>query len=345
MTVPEAIAQLWDTAGEPTDLNPWLDAPGLAYDPNTDLDPASEGVAHYLRILSQAQIILSNWKTRRNKPIRFKDFQVSRNVKLTQDSTTYTCTRFSDYAIDIIALPPTSYLLTDAIESAAATVTLTSTTYPGGIPTVGSTEDTLMVMFVEVLTATSVRLHFREVLSTHVNTPTGSVEFAFDRFNIERGVVIPDSPFLLLPDDYRNILKITPADSASPLGRAASKENLNNPGMTTGTPTTWYSIGKKIYFDVYFDEPTWFVVEYQKLPSNLTVEAGVIPVLFEIPEQWHEVLILIGEYQTAKRLQQHDLVAVKFSHVGRLIDTLRLDSEEEHIRSKTGGIKVQMEAN
>lgn len=337
MTVPEAIVTLWESAGEPTDLNPWLNSSSILYDPNTDLDDSSEGVRHYLQVLSEAQVMLSNWKTGRNRPIRFRDFQVSRNVKLTQDNTTHVATPYSLYAIDLTGLDPTSYLLTDAVESARISVTQTSTSYPGGVPTPVITTDTLMVMFVEPLTATSVRLHFREPLTVHAGTPTISVEFAFDRFNIETGNVTPDSPYLLLPTGFRNILKITTSDSNAPLQRAKDKSNFNNPDLTTGTPTQWYSIGKRIFFDVYFEEPTWFVVEYQKVPSRLTS----INDSFEIPEQWHSVLLIVVEYQTAKRQQQHDLVSVKFSHIDRLIGHLRLDSEEDFIRAKTGRIYVQ----
>lgn len=341
MTIPEAIVELWESGGEPSDLNPWLNSSSILYDPNTDLDDTSEGVKHYLRVLSKAQVLLSNWKTGRNKPVRFRDFQVSRNVKLTQDNTTYTCTKISDHVIELTGLALNSYLLTDAVESSSCTISQSSLTYPEGIPTPVLTEDTLMAMFIEPMSTTSVRIHFREPMTVHEFTPTVTVKFLFDRFSVETGTVTADSPYLLLPDEFRNILNVTLADSSSVLKRAPDKTQLNNPDLSTGTPTMWYSIGKKIYFDVYFEEPTWFIVEYQRLPARLTS----ITNNFEIPEHWHEVLIIIGEYIAAKRQQQFDLIAVKYSHIDRLIGSLRLDSEEDHVRAKTGGVYVQREVN
>ena len=63
MTINEAIYRLWENEGEPTDLDPLVVTPSAPIDPDTDLDPNSDGVQWFLRALSDAQIELANWKT------------------------------------------------------------------------------------------------------------------------------------------------------------------------------------------------------------------------------------------------------------------------------------------
>jgi hypothetical protein len=80
MNTRDMIIELWELAGEPSDLDPFYEAaPTTTPD---QLDPASAGVAHYLREISNAQVMLSNWKTSRGRAIRFKKFFNQRNVKV-----------------------------------------------------------------------------------------------------------------------------------------------------------------------------------------------------------------------------------------------------------------------
>ena len=332
MTIGEAIYRLWENAGEPTDLDPWLDT-AVDYDPDTELDPNSQGVRYFLRALSDAQIELANWKTNGRRPIRFRDFQVSRNAKLTLNDTTYDCTRLTDTSIRI-SNPP-AYLLTDAAESCRCDILHVS--LEDGEET--ETEDTLMAMYLEPAADGSyVDIYFREEMEEISNYVRMEVTLLFDRFTITRGDRVYDSPYLVMPDAYKMLLKVTDAENSAPLSRAANKEHLYNPDMTTGTPSQWYSIGKKIYFDVYFEEPRWFTIEYMKIPDELTS----LDQEFELPVAWHEVLIEMVEYLLAKRGQERELQAIKFSNVNRLISHMRTDRDDDFVRDETGGLKIRM---
>lgn len=357
MTTEEMIIQLWENAGEPTDLDP-LNSAGDAVDATTD------GAVHFIELISQAQKTLSNWKTNNGRPIRFKDFQVQRNVKLMLDE------REHDIVVESNVLSSSSITISktnqddthfydNSLESALCEITFTytdtqSTEDPKPVITV--TEER-MVMFVENNPSGSeffTALFFREPFDypTYVDengdtqrydlTAVGNsakVKFFFDRFEIKNEGPERDSAYLAMPTSFRNILKVIDGDNGSVLTRATSKTNLFNLNLTTGDPSQFYVLGSKIYFDVYFEEPKWFVIEYQKLPETLTISSGVLPSL-EIPEHWHDVLIEMVEYNLAKRAQEKDLIAIKFSNINRLIAHLRTDEQEMSLRDDLGGYTI-----
>ena len=63
MLTREMIVEAWELAGEPSDLDPF--AVNAATADTANLDATSVGVAHYLREISSAQMMLANWKTPR----------------------------------------------------------------------------------------------------------------------------------------------------------------------------------------------------------------------------------------------------------------------------------------
>jgi len=280
--------------------------------------------------LTRAQVQLANWKNRRGRPVRFRNLYVSRNVKLSLDNTKYACDKLTETTIRISA--PPSYMMTGALESARCSIVQTDIN--GDL-----IEDTLMAMFVAPdPLGTYVDIHFREEITASTSAVVSTeVTFAFDRFKIMRGTPQVDTPYMLLPTSFRNILKVTEATGTSALAKPASKANLYNPLMTTGTPSQWYQLGDIIYFDTYFEEPLWFVVEYQKLPDELRS----LTQPFEIPDQWHDVLLLLVEWETSRRAQENDMASRIRTDIDRLIDSLRIDAEEEHLRTDTGGIKLR----
>jgi hypothetical protein len=370
MTSQEMIYQLWENAGEPSDLDPWIDDP-LTWDAETELNPNSRGVRHFIKLMSDAQIMLSNWKTTGNRPIRFKSFQVQRNAKLTLDDRTYAAVVGNNNAyLDITTDPFPAWMADSTVESSKCELTVThyndqveplnqaeidqaiidGDPIPAAEYPLVATVYEQMVMFPEV-TGTTLRLYFREEndMPSYIDSSTGvktyftlessDVTFYFDRFAIHRTGVARDTAYLAMPTSFRNLLKVTDADNSAPLSRAGNKESLYNPNMNTGTPTQWFVLGDKIYFDVYFEEPRWFNIEYQKLPERLVILNGIIPQL-EIPDQWHDVLIEMVEYGLAKRAQENELVAVKFGNINKLISRLRTDEQENNLRDDLGGWKI-----
>jgi hypothetical protein len=99
MTIREMIMDLWDLSGHASDLYPFL----TDTQSSTNIDVNAEGTQYFLRMISQGQIALANWKKRDRRFLRFKDFYISANRQLGWEiETTYTIshTAASTFTID-----------------------------------------------------------------------------------------------------------------------------------------------------------------------------------------------------------------------------------------------------
>lgn len=330
MTVRDMIVDMWVNGGEPNDLDPFqVDAPSQD---SQYLDPNSYGVRYYMRELSQAQILLASWKTRRGRPIRFDKFMTQRNVKLGVEDNTVDCEIVDEYTIRINT-PPT-WMTPDKLESSRCTLV-----QDAGLDT--ETSETQVAMIVDYDLTGNIEIQFRDSI-TAITSPTISpqVTLDFDRFFIDRTGVRGDGSAIAMPVTMTNVLRIVTADDGAKLDRVEDKEDLYNAQLTSGTPSQWYHLGDRVFMDVYIEEPIWLTFEYQRLPIDIT-NIDQEP---EIPFKWHQVLLTLNEWQTAKRLQDFDKESILFSHLNNLIERIRLDNEEEFLREETGNVYVRKEA-
>jgi len=336
MDVRNAIVDLWELAGEPSDLDPWMIGT-VNYDPLTDLDPASAGVSFYLKQLSLAQVALSNWRTRRGRPIRFKKFQVQNNVKIGRDVAdySYSITRIDGYTIRLSN--PDATLTEDNLRD---TKLILNWSNAGGDEYV---EDKMSVMAVYDAGNNWYTITFREEIEadSNITWDTSTVDIYWDRFRIVRSTApLVRGNEIQVPNKFRNIIKLINMTDGKPIQRAASKESLFNPFMNFGVPSEWYDLGEILYLDQYVEDPIWHIMEYQKLPDDVS---GLDDV-FDIPEEWHEVIILIVEWRTMKRMQDKQRANELFVEINRWIDTLRTDLEEDWLRDHTSGFQIRKEA-
>lgn len=141
MTVREALMELWDMSGHSSDLYPFS-----SDDQTTaDLDITAEGTLYFLRLLSQAQVALTNWKKRDQRFLRFEKFYINVNRQLGWDiATTYSIshTAASTFTIDptqtgfgltsaqleasTIYINDTGYTLSDVTETSSTVWTCTT---------------------------------------------------------------------------------------------------------------------------------------------------------------------------------------------------------------------------
>lgn len=166
-------------------------------------------------------------------------------------------------------------------------------------------------------------------------------EIYWDRFSVVR-TNSPDmnGSAIELPAKCRNILKITNMNDGSDLNRVESKENLFNPYQNFGTPSDWYTLGDVVYFDQFVSTPIWHTFEYQRLPFDMVS----LDQDFDIPEEWHEVLLVIVEWRGMKRMQDKQRANELLAEINRWIDTLRTDMEEDWLREHTSGFYIRKEA-
>ena len=64
----------------------------------------------------------------------------------------------------------------------------------------------------------------------------------------------------------------------------------------------------------------------------------------DIPQEWHYILLLIGNWLEAKRMKDMEEDLALKSQINQMINQMRTDEEEDFLRQKTGGIFVQTEA-
>ncbi len=333
MNVRETIAYLWELAGEPSDLDPWP-SDETEYD-SANLVANSFGVRYYLRELNAAQNTLANWKTRRGRPIRFMKFQTRKNVKLglsSHDASNVTILG-DDYTIRVT--DPPSMDTEDYIDTKVHLIftdTGTGNTY---------TLDRLAVL-VESADATNLDFTFQEEIEyPEFTTYTLSVEFYFNAFRLIRTTNGGTGYTINLPTYTRNITAITGMANGSQLKRASAKTRLYDYNLTEGTPVSWYKNGEVIYFDSYLASPTWFIIDYQRLPVDVELDDEE----FDIPKQWQDVILMLVEMRTAKRAQENERATVLRSQINSMIEQMRTDQEEEWIMEDTQGFKLQKEAN
>lgn len=335
MTRREAVYTLWTLAGEPSDLDPMLAT--APYNAPEYIDASTPGTAHYLRELSMAQNLLANWRTSRGRPIRFKKFQVQKNVRLGLPETTayYDADYIDSTTLRINAAP----LWFDSSVLEGCKLVLTQTGLTDGEEV--TDEQDHMIMIAEGGGNGAYELYLRdEITEASFTVLTYTVKIEFDRFQIVEGQIFTGGYQLMLPPLLRNITKITELSSGTALLRNHTKESLHNQELTSGTPSEYYILGDVVYMDVYLEEPIWFIVEYQRLPNELVGLDGDI----DIPTQWHAVLMLIAEWQAAERAMDTEKGMVKRSQITGLINTLRTDEEEDWLREEAKGLYVQTES-
>ena len=337
MDVRNAIVDLWELAGGPSDLDPWM-LNTVNYDPDLDLDPASAGVGFYLNQLSLAQVALANWRTRRGRPIRFKKFQVQDNVKIGRDVTqfSYSISYIDEFTIRLSN--PDATLTEDNLKNTKMILNWES----AGGDTFDEERMSVFAVYDDVNLWYTIT--FAEALDLDTSTITwdaSTVDIYWDRFKIVRSTApLVRGNEIQVPSKFRNIIKLINMNDGDPLKRASSKESLFNPFMEFGVPGEWYDLGEVLYLDQYLEDPIWHIMEYQRLPNNVS---GLDDV-FDIPEEWHEVILLIVEWRTMKRMQDKQRANELFAEINRWIDTLRTDLEEEWLRDHTSGFQIRKEA-
>ncbi len=344
MDIRNMIVDLWENAGEPSDLDPWIAAP-VNYDPLTELEPTSDGVMYYLRQISLAQIALANWRTRRGRPIRFNKFLTQTNIKLGRNGEEfpYTATyinKFSirlenpDAAISEEKLKDSKLIILGSYtESGEAKVTEQETMVARAV------YDALNDWYTLSLRDEITNVAYNDGVDHNFTSIAATIYW--NRFPVTRTPApLMDGSEAEFDNNFRNMLKMMDMHTGSEIERAESKESLFNYQMTTGIPGKWYNLGDTIYFDSFMDETKWYTVEYQRLPNSVTTLQDTL----DIPEEWHEVLLLINEWRVAKRMQDRQKADILFTELNRWIDTLRTDQEEDWLRENTRGIYVRKEA-
>jgi hypothetical protein len=211
----------------------------------------------------------------------------------------------------------------------------------GNVGAVATTQNYTVAIMAAAYNGTALDLY----LMDEVVFPTGGVAssikgvISFDRYTIVEGTGLGNYVTITLPDTFRNILRISTAADGTMLPQVAYREDLMNPQLTTGTPSEWYTVGNRIFFDVYPSAPLWLTIEYQRLPNAVEALDDVI----DIPKEWHSVLLMLVSWKEMKRLQDVEKEMALKSQLNSIINQLRTEEEEEFLRESSRGFYVRKE--
>lgn len=178
MNVGQAIAYLWELAGEPSDLDPWGPTEAI-YDPSQGtLLPNSFGFRYFIKQINKAQMTLANYRTRRGRPIRFKKFLTRKNVKLGLASPISTGVTLIDTTSINVTDPPTT-TIDDYVDTKITLVRTDGTTT--------ATQDLMVVLAEAGAVANTVDFTFQDDIDTITFSPTSiTAEFHFSAFKLKR---------------------------------------------------------------------------------------------------------------------------------------------------------------
>jgi hypothetical protein len=317
----------WDLAGHASDLYPF----STDIQSTSEIDVNAEGTQYFLRLASQGQVALANWKKRDLRFLRFRNLYISKNLELGVDEDTeYTITRNSATQFEV------------------------DPTQTGWVFDVDTLENSLMiyggskykVMSVTEVSPTSWIFYvFQDVGETedvvYPETLT-EIQFAVNEFTVTSSASAPTNTYqIILPERVYSILRIDDYATQTEILKANNREDLATKGNanTTGTPQYYLNLGSKIIFDTALDEKRWFKFELFQQPAAITT----LDESLTIPEPFHQALVFWGMWKISLR-NGKDIPAVNYR---RLVDNELLSTRDEYDnefeRSKTYGLKIRRE--
>jgi len=342
MRVIDALVDLWESAGEPSDLDPWLAAADSYVDvPDGNLDVNSKGVRYYLRQLSRAQTAISNWRKSRGHEVRFKRFIGTGNIKCGLANNEFRFYRYGAYGISVPVtrmpadLPTGDY---DIFENAA-------------IKLINKTYTAISGEYDATIAGGSLLLTFYEPITWPVDAAGNPLPYVDgpiyqNWFKIQtNGVTYSDGFYCTVPQNLVEVLKVYDGPSSKRLLRPKNKDSLYVQPATVGTPEQWYIIGDRIYFNTYLEKNRYYKIEYYRMPNALEANTGaaLIGLQFEVPAYFHEALTIWVEWQQARRAQEWDKAYAVKKDLMDIIERTSTENSLDLMRDETYGFYVQWE--
>jgi hypothetical protein len=115
---------------------------------------------------------------------------------------------------------------------------------------------------------------------------------------VSEHIQLPSESNLYRADgNFVEILKIIDLEQQQIIRPAPRSSDYPNFLYSTGDPRRWYRFGNKLYFDNNIDENRWFIMEYYRLPSDMSSDSDEP----EIPEMYHWAIVLWGKWWGLQR--------------------------------------------
>ncbi len=261
MTVEQIITEIYETLGEPTNLD--------IYDSGGSFDISTAGSVRLLRYVNQGIKRIVSYKYKSGRPIYFKDLESSlfftttvktgtasggANKSITLDTGVEdNADQYNDWVVEITGGTGDGQkrLIIDFDASRVATVHKAWTTNPDATSTY------------------KVYKRFHKYLSA------GDVGYG-------EHISVDDV------NSFGTVWKVIDLEDEFELGRKERTLLYDSNQTTAGTPHVWYEYGNALWFDVNVDEERSYKIYYQKTPDNVT--AGTDEPA--IPAEFHDAIVL-----------------------------------------------------
>ena len=93
-----------------------------------------------------------------------------------------------------------------------------------------------------------------------------------------------------VPGKFIDVMRLWDLTSSTPLSRGPKGSDYLDASYTVGQPALWTKLGNVIFFDTHLIEDKWFKMEYYKIPKQVTTLAETP----ELPENLHYAVLLAG---------------------------------------------------
>lgn len=302
MTVQDILTEVYENIGEPSDLLPYT-TPG----DSSTFDITLAGSQRLLKWLNRASQVVSNWKFRDGRILRFRNL--------------FTNTFFQTYVYTGTLTGGTS-----------TTVVLPATASP--------VDDTYKGWVVEITDGTG-EGQKRFLIAYDGDTLTGTVHSEWDTTpdstsvvslykNFEKFVLSTETDAALhIPlsatSEMCTILKVRDLENQQDLVPRERGQFFTANLVESGIPTTYWEYGNSLYFELAVDEVRSYEIKYVKYPEVLSTAAQVP----EIPIPFHEALSMWCTWNGHKRNRDSQLA---YSVKRDLIDFMETMREARDLR-------------
>jgi hypothetical protein len=306
MTTEEMIVEVFEALGEPSDLFPYTSGTVV-------VDMTTVGAIKILKWLNRGYKRILNWKFPNGHQVRFPVQQGE------------------------------IFFSTVVKSGTVASATPTEVTLDGGVM---ANDDQYNGWIVEILAGTGqgqvkvivdfTAARVATLADAWDTVPDGTSTYAlYKRSYSFRGAAavdvsenIPLNPI----DQIASVLKITDVEGVMDLAVGGGIEGFSSGLLSHGTPSSYILLGNRIVFDVAADEVIWYRMEYSKVPEELALALDEP----ELPETFHEALILYAQWIGLRRSQEWGGAYSTKKDIEDLMQTLKTSIEMSYERMDIG---------
>lgn len=287
MTLGEMVQEVFETLGEPSDLE--------YRDPVTlDPDITSLGWKRIVQALNAAQNAISTWKFPEGRQLRFRSLEDVATFK-TSSSVVTTLMSSGDPSILILPIPSGGPGYTSYVGLRAQFQLSDGTTFTTRITSASPSPHGYYAMMWPapqnvVGAGTSVTLSTREYRFVNVNG------------------LLPPFEAGIIPYDYLNgepleILNVEDISNQQSLEYNSRHEHLIDVELIQGIPGAYYKLATGVRFNIWPNDNITYAVRHMRTPKPFVDDVNAVS---ELPVNFHPCIVLHASWWGYRRMQENN---------------------------------------